>query len=112
MPGFPLAVGTGVGRGLRGPTIWGAVQFGEELSRQQNLGDRRGLLKGVLLVATWVVTCDRLTATRRFEIHRVDDGSEVLRATIDFVCVDLERYRPRRMPQQFFDRYGEMAVGD
>ena len=55
MPRFPLAVGAGVGRGLRGPTIRGALQFGEELARQQNLGDRRGLLKGVLLVATRVL---------------------------------------------------------
>jgi len=65
-----------------------------------------------LRVTTRVVACDRITATRRFEIVRESDDRELLRASIEFVCVDLDGFRPRRMPPEFVERYSAMVVAD
>ncbi len=51
-----------------------------------------------LRVGTWLVNCDGLRATRRFQIIRDRDQQTLLRAEIEYVCIDIKTGKPRRMP--------------
>jgi acyl-CoA thioester hydrolase len=60
-----------------------------------------------VLVATWIVHWDgRITMERRFQVIRESDGVTLLRGAVRFACIDLEKGKPRRMPQAFIDGYG------
>lgn len=55
-----------------------------------------------LWVADWLVKNDgRLRATREFQIFRESDQRCVMRAEIDYICVDIASGRPHRMPRSF-----------
>jgi len=57
-------------------------------------------------IATWIVASDgRLRCTRRFEILRERDGTRMLEAEIDYVCLNLETGRPTRFPPEFSEHY-------
>jgi acyl-CoA thioester hydrolase len=57
-------------------------------------------------VATWIVFTDgRLRVDRRFQVRRLRDARTLLRGLIHYVCADLERGRPCRMPSEFQVRY-------
>ena len=59
-----------------------------------------------LLIGDWIASCDgRLRATRRFQMIRTGDKATVLRADIDFVCINVANGRPSRMPEAFVDAY-------
>lgn len=59
-----------------------------------------------LFIGDWVVACDgRLRATRRFQIVRASDRVTVMRADIDYVCIDVRKGRPARMPPEFIAAY-------
>ncbi len=59
-----------------------------------------------LYIGDWISACDgRLRATRRFQIIRAGDKATVLRADIDFVCIDVRSGRPSRMPAEFVTAY-------
>ena len=63
------------------------------------LGDR-------LLVGDWIVYNDqRLRAWRRFQIVRPSDGATLLRALTQYVCIDLDTGRPRRLPEAYRENY-------
>ena len=56
-------------------------------------------------IANWIVDIGRLTATRRYQICRLDDGATLARASCDFVCIELGSGKPRRLPPEFAERY-------
>lgn len=59
-----------------------------------------------LAAGNWLVRNDgRVRATRRFQIRLASSGATLLRGEIDYVCIDLESGRPRRMPETFRDAY-------
>lgn len=59
-----------------------------------------------LYIGDWISACDgRLRARRSFQILRAHDQMTVLRADIDFVCIDVQRGRPTRMPPEFVAAY-------
>lgn len=59
-----------------------------------------------LLVGDWITRCDgRLRATRTFQIVRPADGTTVMRAQIDYVCINIASGRPTRMPPEFVEAY-------
>jgi acyl-CoA thioester hydrolase len=61
-----------------------------------------------LRVGDWITACDgRLRARRAFQIIREADRETVLRAVIDYVCIGIDRGRPRRMPEAFVRAYGD-----
>lgn len=63
-----------------------------------------------LYIGDWIAACDgRLRATRRFQIIRAGDGVSVMRADIDYVCIDVRRGRPARMPAEFVAAYPVLA---
>jgi acyl-CoA thioester hydrolase len=61
-----------------------------------------------LQLATWIVDWDRrLKMTRRFQLRRPSDGATLLRAQTTFVCIELSTGRPKRMPGEFIEGYGQ-----
>ncbi len=59
-----------------------------------------------LVIGDWVTFNDgRLRAQRQFQIIRVSDNRTLLRAKTDYVCTDLKRGRPARMPEEFITGY-------
>ena len=68
--------------------------------RASKLGDN-------IAVATWITDCDqRLTMERHFQVVRLGDGITLLRARMEFACVELSSGKPRRLPAEFLDGYG------
>lgn len=65
-----------------------------------------------LLMGTWITDCDdRLQSTRQFQLIRVGDRKTLLRATCRYVCIDLKKGKPIRMPASFIDAHHRaMAV--
>lgn len=62
----------------------------------------------VLLIGDWITACDRrLRATRSFQILRRGDATCVMRAQIDYVCINIASGRPCRMPEAFQRAYGD-----
>ena len=64
-----------------------------------------------LWVGDWIVRNDgRLRATRAFQILRVQDGTCVMRAEIDYICIKVATGRPSRMPQDFVSAYAVLPA--
>ena len=58
-------------------------------------------------IATWIADSDRrLRCSRRFQVRRARDGETLLRARLDYVCMNLETGRATRMPDAFASAYG------
>ncbi len=63
-------------------------------------------LGDTLLVGNWMTKNDgRLRATRQFQIIRESDGVTVVRATLDYVCINIQTGRPSKMPALFKNHY-------
>ncbi|MEG5263630.1 thioesterase family protein [Pseudomonas sp. JDS28PS106] len=66
-----------------------------------------------LQLATWIVDWDRrLKMARRFQLRRPADGATLLRAQTTFVCIELSTGRPKRMPNEFIEGYGQAMIDD
>lgn len=67
----------------------------------------RGALEGDDVgIATWIVASDRrLRCSRRFQVRRAGDGETLLRARLDYVCMNLTTGRATRMPPEFAAAY-------
>lgn len=64
-----------------------------------------------LRMGTWIVESDhRLRMLRRFQLIRPADGVTLLRAQTTFACIELSTGRPRRMPAEFVEGYGQALV--
>lgn len=64
-------------------------------------------------LATWITEWDKkLTMKRQFQIVRLEDEVTLLRAKVDFVCIDIASGRPRRLPPEFIDGYGPAILSE
>jgi acyl-CoA thioester hydrolase len=64
------------------------------------------LTGNAIQVATWIVSTDsRLRVARRFQIVRPADGRMLARASVDYVCINLDTGRAVRMPEGFARAY-------
>ncbi len=64
-----------------------------------------------LQMGAWIVDSPRgLKMTRRFQLLRPADGVTLLNAQTTFACIELSSGRPRRMPEDFVERYGRALV--
>ncbi len=68
----------------------------------------RGAVEGdEVQIATWIVESDnRLRCSRLFQVRRTHDGEYLLRARLDYVCMNLATGRAARMPDAFASAYG------
>jgi acyl-CoA thioester hydrolase len=70
---------------------------------------RPALLGEAVTVATWLLPTDlRLRARRRFQVRRDTDGATLLRAEIEYVCIELSSGKPLRAPADFRERYAPL----
>lgn len=85
-----------------------AAELGNGMAvRESNIQYLRSAYLGdKVLVANWIVMNDgRLRATRHFQLIRESDGATLVRAKLDYVCIDIATGRPSRMPKLFQDKY-------
>jgi acyl-CoA thioester hydrolase len=59
------------------------------------------LLADRVLLATWIVSMDRISLHRRYQFVRASDGTTLFRGATHFVCVAIDNGRVRRMPAEF-----------
>jgi len=71
---------------------------------------RPALLGDTVQVGTWLLPADyKLRARRRFQLRRAADGATLVRAEIEYVCIELSSGRPARAPAEFRERYAALA---
>lgn len=64
-----------------------------------------------LQLATWIVESDqRLKMKRNFQLIRPADNTTLLRAQTTFVCIQLSNGKPKRMPVEFVEGYGQALI--
>ena len=62
---------------------------------------------------TWIVECDnRLKLARQFQFIRQRDQQTLLTARTEFVCIALSSGKPKRMPKEFANIYGPVALAN
>lgn len=67
---------------------------------------RPTLLGDPLLIATWLFPAEsRLCVRRRFQLRRTSDGMTLMRAEVEYACIELTSGRPTRWPPEFRERY-------
>lgn len=55
-----------------------------------------------LIMGTWITTSDnKFQSSRQFQLVRRDNGKTLLRAVCKYVCIDLKKGKPGRMPPEF-----------
>ena len=63
--------------------------------------------------ATWIIECDhKLKLSRAFQFIRPSDGQTLLTARTDFVCIALSSGKPKRMPAEFANLYGQAKIAE
>ena len=64
-----------------------------------------------LEVGTWITTWERrMLMERRMQIKSTLTGETVLRARLQFVCIEISSGKPKRPPQAFIDGYTPALV--
>ena len=59
-----------------------------------------------VVISTWITETDsKLKLSRLFQVIRVKDNKTVFRSNVDYVCINLDTYRPTRMPALFKEAY-------
>ena len=59
-----------------------------------------------IVISTWITETDsKLKLSRLFQIIRVKGNKTVFRSNVDYVCINLDTYRPTRMPNLFTEAY-------
>ena len=67
---------------------------------------RPAVLNDAILLATWLLPGDgKLRVRRRFQVRRAADGATLVRAEVEYVCLELSSGRPARWPPEFRDGY-------
>jgi acyl-CoA thioester hydrolase len=67
---------------------------------------RPALLDDVVQIATWLLPAEsRLCVRRRFQFRRAADAATLVRAEIEYACIELTSGRPVRWPAEFRERY-------
>ena len=90
-----------VSRGIS-PELCRSLNRGMAVWRTQINYLRSALEGDEIEVGTWPVRNDnRLRIERRFQVRRAGDGGTLLRALIQYVCIDLQTGKAKRMPAEF-----------
>lgn len=59
-----------------------------------------------LVIATWLLPAEsRLCVRRRFQLVRTSDQATLVRAEIEYACIELSTGRPSRWPAEFRSAY-------
>ena len=64
-----------------------------------------------LEVGTWITTWDRrMLMERQMQIRSAATGETVLRAKLQFVCIEISTGKPKRPPKVFVDGYSPALI--
>lgn len=67
---------------------------------------RAAVLGDGIEVATWLLPgATKMRVRRRFQVRRVKDAETLVRAEIDYACIELSTGRPARWPAEFVVGY-------
>ena len=59
-----------------------------------------------IAISTWITDTDsKIKLSRFFQIIRINDNKVIFRSYVDYVCISLENFKPKKMPQLFQDSY-------
>ena len=59
-----------------------------------------------IVISTWITDTDsKLKLSRLFQVIRAKDNKTVFRSNVDYACINLDTYRPTRMPDLFKEAY-------
>ena len=59
-----------------------------------------------IVISTWITDTDsKLKLSRLFQVIRAKDNKTVFRSNVDYACINLDTYRPTRMPDLFKKAY-------
>ena len=59
-----------------------------------------------IVISTWITDTDsKLKLSRLFQVIRAKDNKTVFRSNVDYACINLDTYRPTRMPNLFKEAY-------
>tara|TARA_B100001029_G_C15052299_1_gene451703 strand:- start:1208 stop:1654 length:447 start_codon:yes stop_codon:yes gene_type:complete len=59
-----------------------------------------------VVISTWITETDsKLKLSRLFQVIRVQDNKTVFRSNVDYVCINLDNYKPTKMPDLFKEAY-------
>jgi acyl-CoA thioester hydrolase len=73
---------------------------------------RAAVVGDQVLIGTWIVQSDgRLRCGRRFQVWRAHDSATLARASVDYVCINLDSGRAVRMPASFTRAYVVSSAG-
>ena len=65
-----------------------------------------------LEVGTWITSWERrMLMERRMQIKSMLTGETVLRARLQFVCIEISSGKPKRPPKAFIDGYTPALIG-
>lgn len=88
-----------------------ALDRGMAISRHNISYLGSAYLHDKIACATWIVECDqKLKLSRQFQFIRPSDGQTLLTARTDFVCIALSSGKPKRMPAEFAQVYGQAQI--
>ena len=63
-----------------------------------------------LELRTWVSDYRRVQSNREYDLRRVRDGAQVLRARTNWVYIDAETLRPQRLPDDFMEAFAPTGM--
>lgn len=62
-----------------------------------------------LAMATWILPAEsRLCISRRFQLRRASDDATLMRAEVQYACIELSSGRPTRWPKEFHAQYAPL----
>jgi acyl-CoA thioester hydrolase len=83
-----------------------SLGFGMAVTRTVICYLRAALAGDQIETATWLIPgSGRLRVARRFQIRRANDHETLVRAEIEYACIELKSGRPARWPAEFRERY-------
>ena len=59
-----------------------------------------------IAISTWITETDsKLRLSRLFQVIRITDNKTIFRSYVDYVCISLNSFKPKRMPNLFQNAY-------
>ena len=63
-----------------------------------------------LLIGTWLLSVDKLSTHRVYQIIRLGDGLTIFRGATHLVCIEIASGRLKRMPPHFYETYSRLVT--
>ena len=76
------------------------------VAREHNIAYKQSALVGdKLLLNTWVQSVKKAQSIRQYELLNVKTGKIICEGWTNWVFVEIETYRPQKIPEEFISKY-------